>query len=656
MRTILGLLAAVVLLSSCQSEVKESVSSPDGAIEVSFELDGGKAYYSVAFKGSPVIRPSRLGLALQEGDTLGIDLELTGTMTQSKDETWERPWGPSQFVSDRHNELTLHLQQAGGQKLDIIFRVFNDGLGFRYVVPGQEGLKDFVIMDELSEFAMAGDHKAWWIPAYEHERYEYWFTESPISEMDTVHTPLTMVAESGLHISIHEADLTEYASMTLASLQGNVLECDLAPWSDGTKVKTSAPMQTPWRTVMIGDHAGVLAESNLIENLAEPNKMGELDWVKPAKYLGIWWGMHINKYSFWQGPIHGATTERSKRYIDDCVTLGIDHLLIEGWNTGWYQDWFMGKKHDFSFTQSTPDFDFKAVTDYAREKGVHIIGYHETGADVENYFPQIDEGMQMYADAGMHAIKIGQVGPRLGFTEWHYGQYGVAYYDKVLAKAAEYQLSVNFHEPIKQTGRHRTLPHWVAAEGARGQEYNAWSEGNPPEHDLILPFNRFLGGPMDFTPGIFGIKGTRVHTTLTKQLALYLSTCSPIQMLADLPENYIGHPAFQFLSDVPVEWYESRVINAEIADYYTVARKDKYSDDWYLGAITDEESRELSIRLDFLEEGRTYEAQIYADAPDAEYDANPEVYEITTREVTSDTELILKLAPGGGQAIRFKAL
>jgi alpha-glucosidase len=650
------LLLGILLLSACQTGDEHSVQSPDGKVRVRILIEDGKPFYAVSYQGEEVIRPSALGMVFQGADTLSKELELLAVETSTKDETWEQAWGASQFVRDHHSEIILHMQQQNGRKWDLIFRAFDDGIGFRYLLPEQEGLDDFVIMDELTEFTLAGNHRAWWIGAYQHERYEYWFENSPVNEMDTVHTPLTMETEGGLFISIHEANLTEYASMCLAAQGGNVLKCDLAPWSDGTKVKTSTPMQTPWRTIQIAEDAGGLVGSSLILNLNEANQMGEPDWVKPTKYLGIWWGMHISKYTFWQGPDHGATTERSLAYIDYCKKLGIDHLLIEGWNTGWYLDWFMGKKHDFSFTESTPDFDFKKVTDYAREQGVQIIGYHETGADVDNYFPQIDAGMQMYADAGMHAIKIGQVGPRLGFTEWHYGQYGVDYYDRVLAKAAEYKLSVNFHEPLKQTGRHRTFPHWMAAEGARGQEYNAWSEGNPPEHTVILPFTRFLGGPMDFTPGVFAIKGTRVHTTLAKQLALYLTTCSPIQMLCDLPENYDGHPAFKFLQDVPVEWYETRVINAKIGDYYTVARKDKYSEDWYLGSITDEEAREFSITLDFLEEGRSYEAQIYADAPDTEYDVNPEAYQISNQEVKKGSSLVLRLAKGGGQAIRFKAL
>jgi alpha-glucosidase len=656
MRIELIAITAFVLLTACQTNNEQELLSPDGNISVSFNIEDGKPVYSVTYKDEAVINKSALGMVFQGGDSLSTNLSLSSVETSSVDETWEQPWGASQFVRDNHNELIVHLVQENGRKFDVIFRVFDDGVGFRYLIPEQEALDQFVITDELTEFALNGNHKAWWIKAYMDNRYEYLFQESLITSLDTVHTPLTMEAGNGLHISIHEANLTKYASMTLACKGENILECDLAPWSDGTKVKTGAPMRTPWRTIQISPDAGGLVSSNLIINLNEPNKLDDLSWVKPTKYLGIWWAMHINKYTFWIDPKHGASTDHSLEHIDYCKKLGIDHLLIEGWNIGWTPAWYENLLHVFSFTESTPDFDFKKVTDYARDQGVNIIGYHETGANIDNYLPQIDDGMQMYADAGMHSVKIGQVGSRLMLKEWHYGQYGVEYYDKVLAKAAEYKLSVNFHEPLKQTGRHRTYPHWMAAEGARGQEYNAWSEGNPPEHTVILPFTRFLGGPMDFTPGVFSIKGTRVHTTLAKQLALYLTTCSPIQMLCDLPENYDGHPAFKFLQDVPVNWEESRVINAKIGDYYTVVRKDRESDDWYLGSITDEEAREFTIDLDFLDDDKTYEAQVYADAEDTEYDANPETYDISAKEVRKGDKFSIMLAKGGGQAIRFKAL
>lgn len=658
--------AIVLLFAACTSTpitddtkyklTESKVKSPNGAIAVNVWLENGKPYYAAAFNDQTIIEPSALGLVLTNNDTLTSGLEVVTEDTSSFNETWEQPWGFQRLVTNNYNEYAVTLAQAATKRtIKIIFKVFNDGIGFRYSVPEQDSIKAFVIMDELTEFNMTDNHEAWWIPAYKDNRYEYLFTKSPINSLDTVHTPFTIEMKSGVHLSIHEANLTKYAAMTIAALGNNKLKCDLAPWSDGTKVKTAAPMVSPWRTIIVSPDAGGLITSTMILNLNEPNQLTDLSWIKPTKYLGIWWGMHIGKYTFWESENHGASTENSYRYIDYCKKLGIDHLLIEGWNKGWTPAWYENKLHVFNFTKSTDDFDFKKVTDYARENGVSIIGYHETGSNIDNYLAQIDAGMQMYKDAGMHDVKVGQVGSRLMLKEWHYGQYGVEYYQFVLNKAAEYQLTVNFHEPIKPTGLSRTLPHLMAGEGARGQEYNAWSEGNPPEHTVILPFTRLLGGPMDFTPGIFKIKPTRVHTTICKQLALYLTIYSPIQMLADLPENYDGHPAFKFLQDVPVNWETTKVINAKIGDYYTVVRKDRASEDWYLGSITDESAREFTIKLDFLEPGKKYKAEIYADAADAEYNVNPEAYVISEQEVDNTSELTLKLAKGGGQAIRFAA-
>ncbi|MDA3893086.1 MAG: glycoside hydrolase family 97 protein [Salinivirgaceae bacterium] len=661
MNRIALMLIMVLGMGACSSPKSESsakVLSPDKNISVNVWLKNGKPYYSASYKGQEVIKPSALGLVLSNNDTLSANLKIANEVYTAVDDTWEQPWGAQKIVENNYDQYAVNLIEETGKKREIRleFRVFNDGIGFRYMVPKQANLKEFVIMDELTEFNMTDNHEGWWIPAYKDNRYEYLFKKSPLSSLDTVHTPFTMEAKDGLHISIHEAALTKYAAMTIAALDNNKLKCDLAPWSDGSKVKTAAPMQSPWRTIQISPDAAGLITSNLILNLNEPNKLEDLSWVKPTKYLGIWWGMHIGKYTFWEDPKHGASTKHSIEHIDYSKKLGIDHLLIEGWNIGWTPAWYENLLHVFSFTESTSDFDFKKVTDYATENNVNIIGYHETGANIDNYLGQIDAGMQMYKDAGMHSIKIGQVGSRLMMKEWHYGQYGVEYYDFVLAKAAEYKLTVNFHEPIKQTGKHRTYPHWFSAEGARGQEYNAWSEGNPPEHTVILPFTRMLGGSMDFTPGIFSIKPTRVHTTLAKQLALYLTFYSPLQMLADLPENYDGHPAFKFMQDVPVNWETTKVLNAKIGDYYTVVRKDIDSNDWYLGSITDENELQLMVNLDFLEPGKKYRAEIYADAADAEFDKNPEAYKILEKEVDSTMDLTIQLAKGGGQAIRFVAL
>jgi alpha-glucosidase len=648
-------------VSSCslngQGLKKEIISSPDGNIKVTFWLENGKPCYAVSFKERPVINKSSMGFVLTDNDVLSDQLVLQEQLVGEIDEAWEQPWGQQKRVRNHCNESTFKLAEKDGKKrtFQIIFRVFNDGIGFRYSFPEQENLQDFIIMDELTEFALTGDHQAWWIPAYQDNRYEYLYQKSGISSIDTVHTPLTIETSDSLVLSIHEAALVNYASMTLASTGNHVLKCDLTPWSNGTKVKVQTPFSTPWRTIQIAENAGELVTSTMILNLNEPCKLKDLTFVEPHKYLGIWWGMHIGKYTFWEGENHGASTKTSKEYINYCNKLGIDHLLIEGWNTGWTPEWYENKMHVFSFTQTTCDFDFAEVIQYANDHGVKIIGYHETGSNIENYMAQIDDGMAMYHKAGMNAIKIGQVGSRMNMKEWHHGQFGVNYYQTVLDKAAENKLAVNFHEPIKPTGLCRTYPHLLAGEGARGQEYNAWSEGNPPEHEVILPFTRLLAGPMDFTPGIFKITGTRVHTTLAKQLALYLTIYSPIQMLADLPENYLGHPAFQFLKDVPVNWDTTVVLNAKIGDYFTIARKDINSGDWYLGSITDENSRDFTLDLSFLEAGKTYTAQIYADGENAAYDTNPESYSIREQEVNSQSRLNLHLAKGGGQAIRFVA-
>jgi alpha-glucosidase len=652
------ILSAIFVGISCSSNPNKTITSPNEKIALSFWIESGNPYYSISFDDKTIIEKSALGIVLEGNDTLSRNVEIVSDAFDSFDETWEQPWGQKKSVRENYNQYQVNLKETevDGRTIQIVFRVFNDGVGFRYILPEQNNLNKIVIADELTEFTLSDNYNAWWIPAYKDNRYEYLFQKSHINSLDTVHTPLTIEAENDLHISIHEAALIDYAGMTLAAIGNNKLKCDLAPWSDGIKVKGSAPMKTPWRTIQIASGAGELITSDLILNLNEKSKIEDFSWIKPTKYLGVWWGMHIGKYTFWKGENHGASTKISKQYIDYCKKLGIDHLLIEGWNVGWTPAWYEDLLHEFSFTQSTKDFDFNEVSNYAKKNNVHLIGYHETGSNIDNYLAQIDDGMQMYHDAGLHDVKIGQVGSRLMMKEWHYSQYGVNYYQEVLDKAAEYKLTVNFHEPIKPTGLSRTYPFLMAGEGGRGQEYNAWSEGNPPEHTVIIPFTRLLGGPMDFTPGIFAIKGTRVHTTLAKQLALYLTIYSPIQMLADLPENYDGNPAFKFLQDVPVNWETTVVLNAKIGDYYTVVRKDINSDDWFLGSITDENEHSFEIDLSFLDKDRKYMAEIYADAPDAEYDVNPEAFELAQREVKSTDKLEIKLAKGGGQAIRFIAL
>lgn len=654
-----------ILFTNCTSEINSelSVVSPGEKNTIQFELVEGVPYYSVTNQGKKVVNPSKLGFVFSKNETLNSNFILVDSKTSTFDETWEQVWGEKRFIKNTYSELSVTLEdQESKKKLDIQFRAFDDGIAFRYLFPDQ-GISDSIfIMDESTEFNLADAGDAWWIPAYRDNRYEYLYEKSAVSDLDTVHTPLTIKSSNGLYLSIHEAALVDFASMTLAQTTGNSLKCDLVPWSDGVKVKIKGTFKSPWRTIQIAEKPGDLITSYLILNLNEPNILEDLSYIRPSKYLGIWWGMHISKYSFWEGEKHGASTENSKMYIDYCEKLGIDRLLIEGWNKGWTQAWYENAMHMFSFTQSTDDFDLEEVVKYGDSKGVKLIGYHETGSNLINYLKQIDEGMALYQKMGIHDIKIGQVGSRLNMKEWHHGQFGVNYYRYVLEKAAEYKLAVNFHEPIKDTGERRTYPNMMSREGACGMEYDAWSDGNPPNHTLILAFTRFLAGPMDFTPGIFdidqeqGLNGRSVHTTLAKELAYYVTLYSPIQMLADLPDNYLGNPAYQFLVDVPVDWEDTKVLNAEIGEFITTVRKDKYSDDWYLGSMTNESDREFKIDLSFLTEGEKYEAQIYADAPGITWKINPEEVVITKKEVDSKTQLPLVLAKGGGAVVRFKKL
>lgn len=654
-----------ILLFSCTQSDKDEIyvlSSPNGSNTIKFELKNATPYYSLLHKDTTVISPSLLGFVLKNRDTLAGNFKIVKIDTTSFDETWEQVWGEKRYIKNNYRQLSATLEEVSGEKkrkLEIQFRAFDDGIAFRYVFP-EQGLKDSIfIMDELTEFNLRSDGEAWWIPAYQDNRYEYLFTRSAVSSLDTVHTPLTIKSENGLFLSFHEANLKDFASMTLARTTGTKLKCDLVPWADGVKVKAKNGFTSSWRTIQVAETPGDLITSYLILNLNDPGKIEDTSWIKPHKYLGIWWGMHIGKYSFWESPIQGATTKNAFAYIDYCKKLGIDHLLIEGWNKGWTPAWYENAMHMFSFTEEADNFDLEKVTDYAKENGVSIIGYHETGSNIINYLKQIDEGMALYEKVGIHDVKIGQVGSRLNMKEWHHGQFGVNYYRSVLEKAAKYHLTVNFHEPIKDTGERRTYPNMMSREGARGMEYDAWSEGNPPEHTAIIPFTRMLSGPMDFTPGILdvGIKqgydGRDVHTTAAKQLALYVVLYSPIQMLADLPENYEGNPAFKFLKDVPVDWEDTKVLNAEIGAYITTVRKDRHSGDWYLGSLTNEKGRTFDIPLSFLDPGSTYTAEIYADPQGTTWNKEADKVAVSGQEVKSGDTLKIVLGEGGGTAIRF---
>lgn len=643
-----------------------SVSSPDRKIQLTFNNNETQLSYSMNYNGKAVISPSKMGFEFKNQPSFENGIQIIGSKTTSYDQTWEQPWGEEQMVRENYNELIIDLAETEGKqrKLQVAFRVFDDGLGFRYIFPEQDSLGYFEIMDEKTEFNFPNENKAWWIKAYQANRYEYLYKCTSINEIDSIaHTPVTLETPDGLFLSIHEADLTDYASMCLKPVGNKGLKCALTPWADGVLVKAEAPHKTPWRTIQIAEKAGELITSRLILNLNPPNVLGDVSWLKPMKYVGIWWGMHIGPWTFGQGENHGATTERAKKYIDFAAKNDFDEVLVEGWNVGWRTgpDWYIDDGKNIKFTQSTPDYDLIEVQNYAKSKGITLQMYNETMANTKNYLSQIDSAYTLYKSLGIRSNKIGQVGTRLDQKEWHYGQYAVNYYRKVLKKAAEYNLAVNFHEPIKATGERRTYPNMFSREGGRGMEYNAWSGdgGNPPEHTCVLPFTRLLGGPMDYTPGIFDItiprrEKNQVNTTLAKQLALYVVIYSPIQMAADLIENYEGHPALQFIKDVPVDWETTKVIDAKIGDFVIIARKDKKSEDWYLGAITDENERDFAISLDFLDEGKTYTAQIYRDADDADYKTNPTAYKIEEKTVKAGDTFNIKLANGGGIAVSLK--
>ncbi|MEN7549084.1 glycoside hydrolase family 97 protein [Rapidithrix thailandica] len=659
------LLACVVITGACSTPEKKNiyeVGSPGNLVKVNvFLQEEGQPAYQIMFKDKVVVDTSALGFVLAGGPSFDKKLEVINSTTRSLDETWEQPWGEEREIRNQYNELTVSFQEKEGQnrKFDVVFRVYDYGTGFRYVFPEQENLKEIQVTDELTEFKMTGNHQAWWTPAYKGNRYEYLYQKDPINALDTVHTPLTMQTSEGLYLSIHEAALQNYSSMTLASDKNQTLTCDLVPWNTGVKAKMQAPSATPWRTLQIAEKPGDLITSYLILNLNEPNKIGEVSWVKPGKYIGIWWEMHINTGTWNSGPKHAATTKNTKKYIDFASKYGFDGVLVEGWNIGWDGDW-MQDGSNFRFAEPYPDYNIDELCSYAKDKGVYIIGHHETGADVLNYESQLEEAYAFLEKHGMKAVKTGYVEMvgKLNNNEWHHGQFMVEHFKNVADMAAKHKVAVVAHEPIKQTGLRRTYPNMVSAEGARGQEYNAWSGdgGNPPSHTAILPFTRLLGGPMDFTPGVFDIQlptqpNNQINTTLAKQLALYVVLYAPMQMACDLPENYEGHPAFQFILDVATDWETTKVLDAEIGEYVAIARQERGGERWFVGAITNENPRNMNIKLDFLESGKKYKATLYADGEDAHYLDNPTAYKIEEMEVTSGSELPLKLAASGGVAI-----
>jgi alpha-glucosidase len=663
-------LALLIFAVPAPAETVARIASPGDVLSVELQIDSdGRPNYSVQRFGREVIAPSRLGFLLVDAPKLERGFRLAAQSTRSFDETWEQPWGERRFVRNHYNELRVRLTERSGlaRSLDLVFRLFDDAVGFRYEFPEQPNLTDVAIQDELTEFAIAQPGTAWWLPAFEWNRAEYLYNRTPVAEVGTAQTPMTVRTEDGLHIAFHEAALIDYSGMNLASVGQGRFRAALTPGTDGAKVRRPAPFPTPWRTMQIADSAGGLVMNDLILNLNEPNRLGDVSWVRPMKYVGVWWEMHLDRSTWASGPRHGATTANVRRHIDFAAENGFDGVLVEGWNVGWDGDW-LGNGQDFSFTQAYPDFDLENLAAYARARGVQLVGHHETSGFAAHYEDQMEGAFDLYERLGIGAVKTGYVadakvrGPDgLIRYVWHEGQAMNRHHVRVIEAAARRRIAVNAHEPTKDTGLRRTWPNMIAREGARGMEYSAWGNpSNPPEHEANLVFTRMLAGPMDYTPGIFSMR-TRspqgVQTTLAKQLALYVVIYSPLQMAADLLDHYEANPRpFQFIRDVPVDWSESLVLNGEVGDYVTIARKDRGGEDWYVGAVTDEEGRVLEAPLSFLTPGRRYRAQIYRDGASADYRANPADILIEERVVTSADRLTLRLAPGGGQAIRLVAL
>jgi alpha-glucosidase len=668
--------AALALLwtGSALAAATAIASSPDGSISVTVETDNdGRTMYSVTREGKVLIAPSRLGFLLTDSEAMVRGFAVTGSETAKGDETWQQPWGERTNVRNHYNELLVRLAQPSGLKrvMNVRFRLFDTGMGFRYEMPKQPTLTTMKIAEEVTEFNLVTPGTAWWATAQEWNREEYRYNKTPVSAVSAAQTPFTMRLDDGTHLTFHEAALVDYSGMWIKRIEGESFRALLSPSATGPKVVRGTPFSTPWRTIRISDDAKGLYNNDLELNLNEPNKLGDVSWVKPMRYIGIWWGMHLNKYSWAQGPNHGATTARAKEYIDFAAKNGFGGVLIEGWNKGWDGNWF-GHGDEFSFTESTPDFDLKTVTDYGRSKGVALIGHHETGGNIAVYEAQLEPALALYEKMGVHAVKTGYVADAGGIIaggdkpgevrmEWHEGQVSVVHHLKVVETAARHKVAVNPHEPVKDTGLRRTYPNWISREGQRGMEYNAWGQpDNGPGHEVDLIFTRMLSGPMDYTPGVLslvGNKGQGMASTMAKQLALYIVLYSPIEMAADLPENLAKHPReLAFIGSVPVDWSESAMLSGEVGQYAVIARKAKGTQDWYVGGVTNGDARTTDVVLDFLEAGKRYTATVYRDGPNADYrkDTRGDIL-IETRSVTKGERLSLAIGAGGGFAIRIAA-
>jgi len=678
------------------------LSSPNNQIKLNFKIEGeGTPYYSLNYKDKTVLKESQLGFVLKPSYSYFSDFKVEGIDYSSSNKTWKPVWGPNKEVADHYNEMLVRLvQDKTGWKLDIRFRLFDDGLGFRYEFPVQKDLRHFTISSEKTSFNLGKDYKAFWIPA-DYDTNEFPVTTSNLSEISNlidevrkeplaakapsaslaIQTPLMLKSKDGIYINIHEAALINFAAMTLNLDEKNfILSSNLTPDKNGDRGFVQTGSVSPWRTLIISSDARDILASNLIVNLNEPSKIEDTSWIKPTKYIGIWWEYFTGGGSTWAysddqdirigqtdykilkpNGRHGANTKHVKEYIDFASENGFDAVLVEGWNEGWEDNQAYRKEHIYSFTKAYPDFDVKELQAYAKSKNVKIIMHHETTSSAVDYEKQLMDAFQFMKDNGYDAVKTGYVGPIIPRSEYHDSQWMVNHYNYVAEMAAKYHIMVDSHEAVRPTGLYRTYPNWIAQESARGTEFESFN-GNRPDHTTILPFTRLIGGPMDYTPGIFegdlsvyGTNKAKLSTTLTKQLALYVTMYSPLQMAADLIDNYKKYPdAFQFIKDVAVDWDSSYILEAEPGDYITIARKAKNKDEWFVGSITDENPREATVDLSFLPKNQKFEAVIYKDGKNANWKNNPKSYEISRQIVRTNTKLKIKAAPGGGFAMSIK--
>ncbi|MCT4325245.1 glycoside hydrolase family 97 protein [Elizabethkingia anophelis] len=682
----------------------QKLESPDKNLILKFSLnEKGEAYYELKYKNKYVVKNSKLGFLISSQTPFAEGFKITNTQLSSSDTSWNPVLGEQKAIRDNHNEILVSLQQTKtGYQLNIRFRLFNDGLGFRYEFPVQKDLRHFRIDEELTEFNLARNDKSFWIPA-DYDTNEFQITTSRISEISSlidkardeplaakapsknlaVQTPLMLKSDNGLYINIHEAALVDYPAMHLNVDDKNYkLSTHLAPNKNGEKAYMQTQMKTPWRTIVVSDDARNILASKLILNLNDPNKIEDTSWIKPIKYVGVWWEYFTGGGSTWAysnnqdivigqtdythlkpNQHHGANTQHVKEYIDFAAENGFDAVLVEGWNEGWEDNWAYGKEKIYSFTKAYPDFNIEELQAYAKTRGIKIIMHHETTSSAVDYERQLDDAFSFMNKHGYTAVKTGYVGPIIPRSEYHDGQWMVNHYNFVAQKAAQYKIMVNSHEAVRPTGISRTYPNWIAQESARGTEFESFN-GNRPDHTTILPFTRLMGGPMDYTPGIFqgnlsvyGKNKARLSTTLVKQLALYVTLYSPLQMAADLPENYKKHlDAFQFIKDVAIDWDNTYILEAEPGDYITIARKAKNKNEWFVGGITDENERTATINFNFLPKGKSFEAITYEDGENADWKNSIVDYKINKQKVNSATILKKRLAPSGGIAISIKEI